>query len=274
MQVLRLGRHGDLAQDDNSLLGLDFSGLVVDEGDGPLFAGLIVGDGAGARVGAVDMSLPLTDRHTGLQFIHSRNDLMGVDGCPDVLGPVVVDGMRIVVIEEHIAEILFLTAVHCADDNGVKVRALRKREDGKGLPGAMGDSVVNLIGRHGLDGLLDVEPLGRWDFSPFFGEFDMTGFVREIGHGVAVLHPDVGVLELKDVVERSGELHAHDGDIVGCEVLVGCGLGKDAGIAAVLEDRKEIDAANGDGDERHESGFLPGLHLGLGLLRCAWRRLG
>src|SRR5579863_9895010 len=97
----------DLLRVTHTLLGFDGCGFVVDEGDGPLFSGLIVSDGAGAFIGAVDM-LILTDGHAGLQLVHSRNDLMRVDGGPDVFGPVVVDGVRVVVIKEHVGEILFL----------------------------------------------------------------------------------------------------------------------------------------------------------------------
>jgi hypothetical protein len=92
------------------LLTLNGGGLVVDEGDGPFFAGLIVGDGAGAFACAVDM-LILADGHAGLKLAHAGNDLMRVDGGPDDFLPVVVDLVRVVVIEKNVAEILFLAAI-------------------------------------------------------------------------------------------------------------------------------------------------------------------
>ncbi len=51
-------------------LALDFSGFVVDEGDGPFLAGLVKGDGAVAVAAALGV-LVMADGHLDLQFAHA-----------------------------------------------------------------------------------------------------------------------------------------------------------------------------------------------------------
>ena len=123
-------------------MAFDRGGVVVDEGDGPLFAGLIVGDGAVAFGGAVGLSL-LPDGHTGLQFAHAGKHLMRVDSGPHILGPVVINGVGIVVEEENVAEVLFLAAVNGADGGGVEACAAGQQEDSKDLARPVRDSVVD-----------------------------------------------------------------------------------------------------------------------------------
>src|ERR1700722_4885205 len=89
------------------LVHFDRRGLLVDERDVPLFARLIEGGGAAAPAGVIDF-LFVADGHLGLKLVHSRNDLMRVDGGPDVLWPVVVDGVGIAEKKGEMAEILCL----------------------------------------------------------------------------------------------------------------------------------------------------------------------
>ena len=72
-------------------------------------------------------------------------------------------------------------------------------------------------------------------------------------------------MEFEDVVEGGGKFEENRGDVVhGFGRRGGC-VGDDAGVAAVLEDGEEVDAADGEGDEGGERGFLPGVHKGLSL---------
>jgi len=103
-------------------VGFDCCGFVVDEGDGPGFAGLIVGYGAVAFGGAIRLGF-LADGHAGLQFAHAGKDLVRVDGGPYIPGPVVIDGVGIVVEEKEVGEVLLLGAVDGADGGGVEACA-------------------------------------------------------------------------------------------------------------------------------------------------------
>lgn len=196
-----------------TLVGFDCGGFVVDVGDGPGFSGLIVGNSAIAFGPAFGLSF-LTDGHAGLELAHTGLDLVLVDDGPGGFGPVVVDGVGIVVVKEEVGEVLLLRAVDGADGGGVEVWAAWQSENREDLTRAVRNAVVDCGGRDGFDDFFDVEALRRGEHTGQFREVDAIGVVGKILHGIAVLHPDAGVLELGDVGKGGGEDHAHLGEVI------------------------------------------------------------
>src|SRR6185437_11197976 len=103
-----------------------------------------------------------TDRHAGLQFAESRLHLVRVDRRPHVLRPVGIYRVRIVVVKQHVAEIVLFIGIHNQPHRRrVGLLVSRKGEDHKHLLSVMRNVVLYARRSGRLDRLLNVHLLRR-----------------------------------------------------------------------------------------------------------------
>ena len=233
-----------------------------------MFAGLVVIHCAVAFRLAVGFHLA-PDGHLRLQFAHPRLDLARIDGCPHILGPVIVNRVRIVVVKEEVGVIGFFAAPHISDGSSIERFASRQREDSEGLPAAVLDLVLHARGHGCLHDLLHFHALRRGNHSHPLGKHHLPARVRIVRHYVSVLLPHRGALQAQRVLKASGKELPHYRQLVQAQRLPRVGLGNHAGIPPALPYGKEIDAANGQRNQRNDERFLPVFHAVLPQLNGA-----
>src|SRR5580698_567573 len=241
------------------LLGLDCCRVILYKRHGPLFSVLVVGHSAVAFGFPFRMQL-LADGEARLELAHAGLYLVRVDGRPHVFGPVVIDFVRIVVKEKQVSKVGLLTAVDGADGRGEEAGAAGHGENGKNLAGAVSHAVAYAGGDGSLDDFLHVHWLQGGNEAGAFVELDLASDVGEVRHCVAVLHPHTRVLELLQVVEVLRKELAHDGDVVLVNGLGCLVLRDDSGVLPLMPYKKQIDSADGQGNESRNQDFLPGSH--------------
>src|SRR6185437_14591128 len=112
---------------------LNGRGFVVLEGDGPVLVSGDVVDGAVADLRGLGL-LDDAEGHDGLQLAHAGNGVVLVDGVPDFRSPEVVHLVRIVVVENLVAEESGVAALEESDGGGVVLaRIAGHGEDGEDL---------------------------------------------------------------------------------------------------------------------------------------------
>src|ERR1017187_7020344 len=105
-------------------LTLDCRSTVIDVSHSPLLVRRIVGHCPVTHGVAVGMHVAAYGQ-LGLQFAHAGLYLAGVDGGPYIFGPVVVNGMRVIVVEKHVAEVGLVAVFDGADGRCIQACVAR-----------------------------------------------------------------------------------------------------------------------------------------------------